>query len=65
MNGQAVVIACRQLLDHLKKFAVETLAVAEIADITIQQERIYLVSIHGHNCLLEIKKAHFVLVFRG
>lgn len=41
INGQAVLIACRQLMTNLKKVAAEMLN-AEIAAISLQQERIYL-----------------------
>jgi xanthine dehydrogenase large subunit len=42
LNGQAVLIACQQLLVNLKKLAAEALAVTEIEDISIQQELVYL-----------------------
>ncbi len=42
LNGQAVLIACQQLLASLKKVAAEALNVTDIDAIRIQQERVYV-----------------------
>ncbi|AOY60452.1 molybdopterin cofactor-binding domain-containing protein [Desulfococcus multivorans] len=42
MNGQAVWIACRELLGNLKKIVAETLAAAETDTVRIQEEVVYL-----------------------